>query len=148
MISLREGHSNILIILEISGCLFSKLYIYPITFIPAIQNYDLSPETVTPALSKLTKTISNPWMCSRINLRILKSIRALSYYILNLLIPMLSRKGKHKYKIYSYNILVVIRANWITEFIAFWVHVVIFSNPIGVWNAVKSLFFLLRLIWL
>ncbi len=60
IISLGEGHFNILAILKTSGCLFSESYIYPTTFISVIQNYNLSSETVAPALSKSTKIISNP----------------------------------------------------------------------------------------
>ncbi len=60
MISLKKGHSNILAILKTSGCLPSELHIYPTTFMPAIQNCDLSSETVAPIFSKLAKTVFNP----------------------------------------------------------------------------------------
>ena len=60
VILLGGGYFNILVILKTSGCLFSELYIYPIIFIPIIQNCDLSSETVAPVLSKLAKIASNP----------------------------------------------------------------------------------------
>ncbi len=60
VISFREGHSNILTTLEMSGCLSLKSYIYPTTFIPAIQNCNLPSETIAPTLSKLTRIASNP----------------------------------------------------------------------------------------
>ena len=60
MMLFRGGHFNILVTLETSGCLSSESYIYPTTFIPAIQNYNLFLETVAPAFSKLAKTASNP----------------------------------------------------------------------------------------
>ena len=60
VISFREGHSNILTTLEMSGCLSLKSYIYPTTFIPAIQNYNLPPKTVVSTFSKSAKIASNP----------------------------------------------------------------------------------------
>ena len=59
VISFKESYFNILTILEMSGCLSLKSYIYPTTFIPAIQNYNLFLKTVAPALSKSAKIISN-----------------------------------------------------------------------------------------
>ncbi len=59
MILFREGHFNILATLEMSGCLPSKSYIYSTTFMPAMQNYNLSLETVAPALSRSVKIVSN-----------------------------------------------------------------------------------------
>ncbi len=59
MMLFKEGHSNILTTLKTSGCLSLELYIYPTTFIPAIQNYNLPPKTVAPALFRLAKTVSN-----------------------------------------------------------------------------------------
>ena len=60
VISLREGHSNILAILEMSGCLSLELYIYSTTFISVMQNYDLFLKTVAPVFSKLVKIVFNP----------------------------------------------------------------------------------------
>ncbi len=60
MILFRGGYFNILVTLETSGYLSSELYIYPTTFIPSIQNCDLFPETVAPALSRSAKTAFNP----------------------------------------------------------------------------------------
>ncbi len=59
IISLNKDHSNILAILETSGCLPLKSYIYPTTFIPAIQNYNLFLKTITPILSRSAKTAFN-----------------------------------------------------------------------------------------
>ena len=53
------GYFNILVILEMSGCLFSESHIYSIIFMPAMQNYNLFLETVAPALFRLTKIVSN-----------------------------------------------------------------------------------------
>ncbi len=59
VILFRGGHFNILVTLETSGCLSSELYIYPTTFMPAMQNCDLSLETVASVFFRLVKTVSN-----------------------------------------------------------------------------------------
>ncbi len=142
---LGGGYFNILAILETSGCLSSELYIYSTIFMSAMQNCDLFLETVASVFFRLARTVSSSWICSRINLRILESIRVSSYIVLGLLILISSRKGKYRRGICFCSILVVMRANWATEFIVFWGSVVILSNSIGVWNVVISLLFFIKL---
>ena len=144
---LGGGYFNILAILETSGCLSSELYIYSTIFMSAMQNCDLFLETVASVFFRLARTVSSSWICSRINFRVWENTRVSLYLILDPLTPILSRKGKYRREIYFYNILIIIRANWATEFIVFWENMIILSNPIGVWNVVRSLLFSSNSIW-